>query len=208
VTNSADAYYCWNCDESFNPAKWSCPRCITDEPVNQNPFDDPFEFYCYDCDLAFNRLGASFDPDDIEYGTFEEGFEVPMKRLSLNVKERTKEPPRIFEFTLQNTGEKPVLVQGRLPIAVQKRVTDDDWWTIHGNPKGFTPNERSELTPGETLEWELLIFRGGVRGPGFRRKQRFREGEYRIIYWGIPAADTVLATRLQVDLISWSTPVN
>jgi hypothetical protein len=200
VTNFAEAYYCRNCDSPFNPAKWPCPWCESDEPVNRNPFDDPCEYYCYDCDLAFNRLGASFDSADIEYGTLTEGFDSSTKRLSLDVKEGTKEFPRVFKFTLQNTGEEPVPVQGRLPIAVQSWITDDEWWTIHGNPKGFTPEERSKLLPGETLEWDLLISRSGMRGPGFDLNQRFASGKYRVIYWGVPTTDQALATCIQAEL--------
>lgn len=206
-TNFADAYYCHNCNQPFNPAEWPCPWCDTAEPVSLNPFDDPAEYYCYECDLAFNRLGATFTPSEVEDGSLEEGFETSDKRLSLDFREKTERPPRIFEFTLQNTGSEPVLVQGRTACAVQKYVTDGDWWTIHGNPEGHIPKERFELAPDETLAWECLFSRGAIEGPEFEINQRFTSGTYRVVYWGVPAAETVLVTHFDLELRSWDAPV-
>ena len=197
--NFREKYYCENCDQPFNPNQWPCPQCGTDEDVSLNPFDDNKEYYCYTCELVFNRLGPSFDPDNIEYESLKHGFDASTKQLTLDVEKTTTTSPQIYVFTLENTGHEGVEIQGRQAIAVQYRVTDDDWWTIHGNPEKFTPDEQFTLTPNESLQWDLELSRTCLGVPRVRRRERFRNGEYRLIYWGVPSSDTVLATAIEVE---------
>lgn len=199
-TNAAQKYYCQSCDFHFNPETWCCPWCGKDSDVTKNPLDDHSEYYCYACNGAFNRLGPSFDPEQIEYDVLEEGFDDPGKQLSLSIERLETGPPQTFQFTLQNTGKKPAVVQGKSPIALQCLQADDDWWTIVGNPDGYTPNESQTIEAGESIDWEVEIGWKGTEGPSFALHRRLHGGDYRVVYWGIPDSNVSLAVKFELSL--------
>lgn len=199
LTNFSHKYYCGSCDLPFNPDQWTCPLCETDEDVTQNPLDGTRDYYCYECNMQFDRLGPSFDPDTIEYGTLEHGFDSPAKQLTLAAKQTTETEPLIYKFTLKNTGQEPIEIQGDEALAFQFRVTDDDWWTVHGNPENFTPNEQFRLAPTEVLEWDLELSWKDLELPRVRICDRFESGEYRLVYWGIPASESALAANIHAE---------
>jgi len=197
--NFADAYYCRSCENAFNPQSWPCPNCESDERAFPNPIDDHCEYYCFECDMAFNRLGPSFSPHEVEWNTLHEGFEVDEKQLELIIEKETEISRRILQCRLHNTGQQPVRVQGHRPLAIQYRVTDDEWWTIYGNPDGFSPFEGDVLHPHEHISWEIVLSWEGIAGPGFRIAQRLPSGEYRVVYWGVGTAETVLAAPVSIE---------
>lgn len=202
VTNHAEAYYCRACDTPVNPGTWPCPRCETDDPVFRNPFTDPCEYYCYECDMAFNRLGPSFEPETVAYGTADEAFDTATTRLELDVAAVSNTPRGCheYELTLHNAGADPIGTWGRQAIAIQHQVTESDWWTLHGNPDRQPPAMKTTLQPGQTLRWYLNIHTEGIQGPGFVvDREPLPSGPYRFVYWGIPETDVALAVRRSID---------
>lgn len=200
MTNSAKKYYCHGCDAHFNPEAWCCPWCGDDTDVTKNPLDDYSEYYCYACNGAFNRLGPSFDPGEIEYNVLDDGFEDPEKQLSLSLEKLETVSSETFQFTLQNTGEEPIVVREQSPIALQNLQIEEDWWTIFGDPDRYTPTERRTLEPVESIEWEVEIYWKRTRGPGFEIHQKLLSGTYRLVYWGVPDSNTDLAVKFDVSV--------
>lgn len=198
-TNSRHKYFCEDCDQPFNPERWECPGCEQD--VGANPLDQFFQYYCNECNMAFNRLGYNFDPDTIEKEILNQGFDTPEKELTLHVEETPESlPDTYYQFTLKNTGQELVKIQGRNAFAFQYRVTDDIWWTIYGNPEHYSPKEEIVLDPGETIEWEIQFSWKRFRIPDVNLRYTFRNGEYRLVYWGIPATESALTTSVEVEL--------
>lgn len=198
TTNYAAKYYCTDCNRVFDPDSWECPQCEDVDRVASNPFDDPAGYYCFRCDLAFNRLGFEFDPEQVRYDTTG-GADA---QLAFDVDSRPGNATGTVKcaLTLENVGTTPVETLGPTPIAIQHQVSDAQWWTIHGNPDGYTPTNHITLDPGETFQREFSIEPNSIYGETISiNLGPLQSGTYRILYWGLPETDTVLADRLSIE---------
>lgn len=198
TTNYAAKYHCSACDRVFDPDSWKCPRCEDDERVASNPFDDPADYYCYRCDLAFNRLGFEFDPERVRY----EALVDSGARLTFDVETRAGTTAGVIKclLTLENVGSTTVETLGPASIAIQQQVSDTQWWTIHGNPDEHTIRSRVPLEAGEALRREFAIRPDGIRGEGISiNREPLPSGTYRILYWGLPETEDVIAERLTIE---------
>lgn len=201
-TNFPHAHYCTDCNQPFNPGKWPCPGCDDRWPVTRNPLDPLREYYCHECELAFNRLGPSFDSDSIADRSVTGELDGQTREVTFEVKEQSDEPPIEVAFELRNDSSVPVDVLGKTAVAVQFHVADNDWWTLLGNPDAYDQPASSELRPGEALTSTLRFHPTGIEVLAtneFLLQDPLPSGEYRIVYWGLPLLDEVVAERLLLE---------
>lgn len=202
ATNYAAVHYCSHCGQPFSPSAWPCPTCEAKDAVSWNPHDDPWEHYCFRCDVAFNRLGPSFDEYEVVQGTTRDSSPAAVGQAPLDIERMpTQTTGRFaFEIELRNAGSDALYVQGHSPIAVQYRVREETWWTIFGNPVGYSPDTLLELDPNQQLSWELTVLPGGLAGSDFFVKHRpLPSGEYRFVYWGFPEIDVAITQPFPIE---------
>ena len=200
TTNWPELHYCEQCQRPFNPSAWPCPCCDDDADVTRNPLDDCSEYYCHACNVAFDRLGPDFDPELVAENELTTDVDNSPVQLVIETNVRSDQLRTEIQVTVRNAGATSVVTRGRDSIAIQQRVGQQDWMTLYGNPAAYTPDERVDLEPDDTLSWDLSIHPRGLDVSDiFTRCRQLLPGEFRFIYWGLEEIDAVVATRFSVD---------
>lgn len=199
-TNYAALYYCSACNHPFDPREWPCPKCQKTTPVTRNPLD-PHSYYCHECEMVFNRLDPAFEREIVS-SPDEKPIDIGPHQLAFAAKIQPGSTTGTHKcgLTLRNVGSTTVRTHGPRHIALQYRVTDDEWWSIYGNPARFRSGQRTHLQPKQTLNWSLEIRPRSILGDTFEiSRDAFPSGQYRVVYWGLPEADVLPAVKIPVE---------